>query len=72
MAGPAHQPLPNTGLTRACRVDRLRPGDVVYGPPDLADAQAAGYTVTSVDLSTCPATIGTRKQCRCGSRPGSC
>ncbi len=34
-----YQPLPDTGLTRACRVDRLRPGDVVYGPPDLAAAR---------------------------------
>lgn len=62
MAGPPHQPLPDAGLALACRVDRLRPGDVVYGPPDLAGGQAAGYTVTSVDLSTCPATIDTREQ----------
>lgn len=55
--GPLQQPPADPDRVRACRVDRLVPGDVVYGP--ATQAGAAGYTVASVDLSTSPATVHT-------------
>lgn len=62
LPGRPQRPPADTGTALACRVDRLHPGDIVYGPPALAGTQAPGYTVTSVDLSTSPATIHTREQ----------
>jgi hypothetical protein len=62
LTGPPHQAPADPGLSCACRVDRLRPGDIVYGPPDLVGAATVGYTVADVDLSTSPATIHTREQ----------
>ena len=57
--GPIAQPPADPGQVRACRVDQLRPGDVVYGPARRHDPRAAGYTVDHVDLSASPATVHT-------------
>jgi hypothetical protein len=57
MRGVVHQP-PSAEVS-SCRVDRLLPGDVTYGPAGYYSDRAPGYTVTAVDLSTCPALVST-------------
>ena len=59
--GPVEQPPAAPDSVQACRVDRLQPGDVVYGPAGRSADRAPGYTVTSVDLAASPATIHTRE-----------
>jgi len=58
--GPVEQPPADPETVQACRVDQLQPGDVVYGPAGRS-ADRPGYTVATVDLSACPATIHTRE-----------
>ncbi|WP_430786991.1 DUF7221 family queuine tRNA-ribosyltransferase-like protein [Actinoplanes sp. G11-F43] len=62
MPVPPQRPPAGPGPRVVCRVDRLQPGDVVYGPAELAGPGAGGFTVTAVDLTTQPATVHTREQ----------
>lgn len=55
--GPVHQPP--AAQVSWCRVDQLLPGDITYGPDGFYTDRAPGYTVASVDLSTCPALVST-------------
>lgn len=58
---PVHQPPVAMAAVRACRVDRLKPGDVVFGPAALYDGRAPGYTVVTVTGDGSPVTVHTRE-----------
>jgi hypothetical protein len=59
--GPIAQPPADPDQVRACRVEQLQPGDIVYGPARRYDPRSAGYTVDAVDLCASPATVHTRE-----------
>jgi hypothetical protein len=59
LVGPVHQPPARE--VSWCRVDRLLPGDITYGPDGFYSDRAPGYTVASVDLSASPALVSTEE-----------
>jgi len=61
MTGPVHQPPADPATVRWCRVDRLHPGDIVYGTQSTYTDRAPGYTIEHVDLTGSPAAIFTRE-----------